>query len=109
MPGLSRSGTTIAACLLCGFDRNFAVKYSFIMSIPAVLGAVLLEVKDFSPGDIPGSELISYLIGTVAAAVVGYICIKTMLVVVRGKKFRYFSVYCLAVGVIAVAVHFMMK
>ncbi len=107
MPGLSRSGTTIAACLLCGFDRNFAVKYSFIMSIPAVLGAVLLEVKDFAPGDVAGPEVVSYLVGTVVAGVVGYLCIKTMLVLVRGKKFKYFSVYCLAVGVIAVVAHFM--
>ncbi|MBO5197042.1 MAG: undecaprenyl-diphosphate phosphatase [Lachnospiraceae bacterium] len=106
MPGLSRSGTTITACLLCGFDRNFAVKYSFIMSIPAVLGAAVLELKDFTPADLPGSELISYLIGTVVAAVVGYICIKTMLVVVRGKKFKYFSIYCFIVGAIAVIANF---
>ena len=53
LPGLSRSGTTIAACLLSGFDRRFAVKYSFIMSIPAVLGAAVLELKDI------GSETIS--------------------------------------------------
>ena len=83
------------------------MKYSFIMSIPAVLGAVLLEVKDFAPGDVAGPEVVSYLVGTVVAGVVGYLCIKTMLVLVRGKKFKYFSVYCLAVGVIAVVAHFM--
>lgn len=46
LPGLSRSGTTITACLLSGFNRKFAVKYSFIMSIPAILGAMVLELKD---------------------------------------------------------------
>ena len=46
LPGLSRSGTTVATCLLCGLERKFAVKYSFILSIPAVLGAAVLEIKD---------------------------------------------------------------
>ncbi|MGN0506813.1 MAG: undecaprenyl-diphosphate phosphatase [Lachnospiraceae bacterium] len=108
LPGLSRSGTTIATGLLCGFDRSFAVRYSFIMSIPAVLGAALLEIKDFEPAMVASSELLAYLIGTVVAAVVGYISIKTMLVVVRGKKFKYFSFYCFFVGVIAIAAYFIM-
>lgn len=109
MPGLSRSGTTITTCLLCGFDRKFAVKYSFIMSIPAVLGAVVLELKDFAEVSLEAPELISYLVGTIVAAVVGYICIKTMLVVVRGKKFKYFSVYCFLVGAIAIVANFVIK
>ena len=51
LPGLSRSGTTIAACLMSGMDKRFAVKYSFIMSIPAVVGAAVLELKDIGQGD----------------------------------------------------------
>lgn len=102
MPGLSRSGTTITACLLCGFDKNFAVRYSFIMSIPAILGALVLELADLGSQTIPTNELMYYLAGTVVSAVVGYICIKTMLVVVRQKKFRYFAYYCFMVGLIAV-------
>lgn len=109
MPGLSRSGTTITTCLLCGFDRKFAVKYSFIMSIPAVLGAVVLELKDFTEIDVAGSEIISYLVGMLVAAVIGYICIKTMLVIVRGKKFTFFSVYCFLVGAVAVVSNFFIK
>lgn len=61
LPGLSRSGTTIASCLISGFDRKFAVKYSFIMSIPAVLGAAILELKDFSPASVSGTEVAYYL------------------------------------------------
>ena len=108
MPGLSRSGTTITACLLCGFDRNFAVRYSFIMSIPAILGALLLELLDFSEATISISamEWASYGVGTVVSGIVGYICIKTMLVIVRGKKFKYFAWYCFGMGIIAIVGHF---
>ena len=106
MPGLSRSGTTITACLLCGFDKTFAVKYSFIMSIPAILGAIVLELKDFSISSVGETEMIYYLIGTVISGVIGYICIKTMLVIVRGKKFKYFAYYCFIIGFIAVIGNF---
>lgn len=106
LPGLSRSGTTITACLLAGFDRSFAVKYSFIMSIPAVLGATILELKDFSMDMVTQNDLLNYLVGTIVAGVVGFVCIKTMLVIVRGKKFRYFAWYCFAVGILAVAGYF---
>lgn len=101
-PGISRSGTTITACLACGFSREFAVKYSFIMSIPAILGALVLELLDFSPEMLSASGLMNYLTGTVIAGVVGYVCIKTMLVIVRGKKFKYFAYYCFAMGAFAV-------
>lgn len=108
LPGISRSGTTITACILCGLDRKFAVKYSFILSIPAILGAAVLEIKDVIEEPLAVSELGIYAIGAVVSAVVGYICIKTMLVVVRNKKFKYFSWYCFAVGVIAIAGHFLL-
>lgn len=101
-PGISRSGTTITACLACGFSREFAVKYSFIMSIPAILGALVLELLDFAPELLSASEMMNYLVGTVISGVVGYICIKTMLVVVKGKKFKYFAYYCFAMGAFAV-------
>lgn len=101
-PGISRSGTTITACLACGFKREFAVKYSFIMSIPAILGALVLELLDFSPEMLSGSDMLNYLAGTLVSAVVGYVCIKTMLVIVRGKKFKYFAYYCFAMGAFAV-------
>ena len=106
LPGLSRSGTTIAAGLFCGFDRSFAVRYSFLMSIPAVLGAALLELRDFNPATVASSELAAYAVGTAVAAVIGYISIKTMLVIVRGTKFQYFSYYCFFVGAVAVGAYF---
>jgi undecaprenyl-diphosphatase len=106
LPGLSRSGTTITACLLSGFQRNFAVKYSFIMSIPAVLGALVLELGDITTVGIGSAEMLYYIIGMAIAAVVGYICIKTMLVIVRKKKFLGFSIYCFIVGAISIGGYF---
>ncbi len=102
LPGISRSGTTITACLACGFDKTFAVKYSFIMSIPAILGSMVLELKDFTTLDITKADLYSYIVGTIVAAVVGYVCILTMLKIVRGKKFFGFSIYCFIVGTLAI-------
>ncbi len=106
LPGLSRSGTTITACLLSGFNREFAVKYSFIMSIPAILGAMVLELKDFSMSEFAGGMIWNYLAGMLVAGIVGYICIKTMLLVVKKNKFMIFSIYCLIVGIASVVFYF---
>ena len=106
LPGLSRSGTTITACLLNGFSKEFAVKYSFIMSIPAILGAMVLELKDFSMAELAGGMIWNYLAGMIVAGVVGYICIKTMLVVVKKNKFTIFSVYCLIAGIASIVFFF---
>ena len=108
LPGISRSGTTITACLLCGFDRKFAVKYSFILSIPAILGAALLEISDVGQEVITQSLVGTYLAGMIAAALAGYICIKTMLVVVKNKKFKYFAFYCFAIGIISIVGYFVL-
>ncbi len=102
LPGISRSGTTIFAGLLCGFKREYAVKYSFIMSIPAILGAVVLDLKDIGSESVTGGELAMYITGAVIAGIVGYFCIKKMLIIVQDKKFKYFSYYCLAIGIISI-------
>ncbi len=109
LPGLSRSGTTIAACLMCGFDRALAVKYSFILSIPAILGASLLELKDLGTEMISPSMAAVYAAGMIAAAVVGYFCIRFLQALVQGKKFRYFAYYCFAVGVFAIIGQFIFR
>ena len=89
-----------------GLRRDFAVKYSFIMSIPAILGAMILEGKEVFTTPLADGELRNYLIGALVAAIVGYICIRTLLVVVRRKNFRFFAYYCFAVGAITLIVHF---
>lgn len=106
MPGISRSGTTITACLLCGFDKRFAVKYSFIMSIPAVLGAVVLELKDFSNLNFSRDMAVSCGVATVVAALVGYLSICFMMRLVRGKKYKYFAIYCGIMGALAIGYYF---
>ncbi len=106
LPGLSRSGTTITACLLSGFDKRFAVKYSFLMSVPAILGASVLELKDVAAEPITGSLILCCIIGAVVAGLVGYVCIKVMLAVVRKKKFKGFAIYCFALGLVAIVAHF---
>lgn len=102
LPGISRSGTTIVSCLVSKMDKNFAVKYSFIMSIPVILGAAVLKLKDLSSENLQVSEISNYIIGTVVAAVVGYVCIKTMLKVVRQKKYKVFAYYCFIMGAISI-------
>lgn len=106
LPGLSRSGTTITACLLNGYSRKFAVKYSFIMSIPAIVGAMILEIKDVDLATISSSEVMNYVIGTLIAAVVGFVCIKIMLLAVKQKKFTIFAIYCMVIGAASVGMYF---
>ena len=105
-PGLSRSGTTITACLMLGFDRAYAVKYSFLASLPAILGANILELRHFDAAAVAGSSIAYYFIGMIVAGVVGYICIKLMIYIVRSNKFQYFAYYCAVVGIIAIIAYF---
>lgn len=106
LPGISRSGTTIVACLISKMDKTFAVKYSFIMSIPVILGAAVLQVPDLAAESNSGGDIVCYAVGMAVAAIVGYICIKTMLNVVRKKKFQYFAYYCFAMGTLAIGLFF---
>lgn len=106
LPGISRSGSTITAGLACGYSKKFTVKYSFIMSIPAVLGAAILEIPDLFSSSIAGGEVVNYIVGMVVAGVVGYACIKFMLFTVRKKNFKGFSIYCLAAGMISIICYF---
>lgn len=108
LPGLSRSGTTITAGLLSGLRRDFAVKYSFIMSIPAIMGAAIIEIPDMK-ADLASTSALCYVAGIIVSAIVGYVCIKTMLVVVKNKKFKYFSGYCVVMGLIAIIASFFIK
>lgn len=102
MPGVSRSGTTITASLLCGFEKRFAVKYSFIMSIPAVLGAVVLEVKDIGQHPLASTDILPCFIATAIAAIAGYLSICFMMRLIRGKSYFGFAIYCAIVGAIAI-------
>ncbi len=106
LPGISRSGSTIAACLFVGVDRSFAVRYSFLASIPAIVGANLLELGGIAGETITPSLVVSYLIGMVVAGVVGYICIKVMINIVKKSRYQYFAYYCAVIGIISMIAYF---
>ena len=108
LPGISRSGTTISACTFCGFERKFAVKYSFILSIPAILGAAVLELKDLVNESMSPSMIGNYVCGMIAAAVFGYIAIRVVGQVVIKRKMRMFAYYCFAAGAVAIAGQFIL-
>ncbi|NCB91427.1 MAG: undecaprenyl-diphosphate phosphatase [Clostridia bacterium] len=107
-PGISRSGITITAGLLCGFKRNFAVRYSFLMSVPAIIGAMILELSEFSAPSMSWGLGGSYAAGMIVAAISGYLCIRAMLVLIQKKRFRIFAVYCLIVGIAAIVCNFVL-
>ena len=103
IPGLSRSGCTISTGMAMGFDRKFAVRYSFLMSLPAVLGATILEVKDVLEleGGLATELLPKYLVGMVVAGVVGYFAIRLVNLLAAKGKFGAFAYYCWAAGIAA--------
>ena len=110
IPGLSRSGTTITAGCFVGFDRKFAVRFSFLLSIPAVLGANILTLKDaIQENSIIVSDIPVYLVGVAVAAVVGYICIRLLKMIADKGKFGWFAYYCWAVGLIVLALTLVLK
>lgn len=105
-PGLSRSGTTIAAGCFLGFERKFAVRYSFILSIPAVLGANILSLKDALGGEVIWKDVPVYLAGVLVAAAAGYACIRLLKMIANKGKFGAFAYYCWAVGLLTMALTF---
>jgi len=99
-PGISRSGSTIAGSLLRGLNREYAARFSFLLSIPAILGAGLLQLMDLPAGAFTGLNWLPYLIGPVIAAISGYIAIKLVLMFLKSGRLSVFSYYCWAVGII---------
>lgn len=102
-PGISRSGSTIAVGLFAGLDREFAIQFSFIMGIPTILGANILELKDVGSDGI-GIPPLALIVGLVASLVFGLIAIRLVHWLVTSNKFKYFAVYTLVLGIVVVAV-----
>ena len=105
LPGISRSGMTITAGCFCGFERKFAVRFAFLMSLPAILGANILSIADALEAGVNWAELPMYLIGVVVAAVTGYLCIRFLKMIANKGKFGFFAYYCWAVGVLTLVMH----
>lgn len=104
-PGISRSGSTISAALLLGIDRRLAAHYSFVLSIPAILGALALQVHKLGPPS--GAQLTPLLVGALAAAVSGFVALKVLLKIVQAGRLHWFAPYCFAVGAAALAWNFL--
>jgi len=98
LPGLSRSGTTIAAGLTIGLEKEFAAKFSFILSIPAIFGAFIFQIKDI--GSAMGANFLPIIIGFVASIIAGYLAIKWMLNLIQNRNLDIFSYYCWAISII---------
>ena len=105
MPGISRSGMTITTGCFVGFERKFAVRFSFLLSIPAVLGANILSLADAAKAGINWAEVPVYLVGVVTAAVVGYLCIRLLRFIADRGKFGAFAYYCWAVSVLTLVLN----
>ena len=105
-PGISRSGTTITAGCFRGFDRKFAVRFSFLLSIPAILGANILSLKDAVEAGIIWGEVPTYLVGVAVAALVGYACIRLLKMIADRGKFGAFAYYRWEVGVLTLILTF---
>lgn len=100
-PGISRSGSTIAGALLCGVNRKTAGEFSFLLSIPAILGAFLLEVKDI--GQIGSSVGIAPIVaGCVAAFISGFVALFFLMKIICKGKLEWFSLYLIPLGILGI-------
>ncbi|NNE30291.1 MAG: undecaprenyl-diphosphate phosphatase [Saprospiraceae bacterium] len=101
LPGISRSGATIATSVLLGIDRSESARFSFLMVIPLILGKM---AKDLLSGDISltGSQAVPLLAGFVAAFLTGLVACTWMIRLVKASKLSYFAYYCFVVGVFAI-------
>ena len=98
LPGLSRSGTTISAGLVAGLDKEFAAKFSFILSIPAIFGAFIFQLKDI--GSAMDANFLPIFVGFIAAIIAGYLAIKWMLDLIQNRSLDIFAYYCWVVGIV---------
>jgi len=98
LPGLSRSGSTIFAGMALGLDRQIVARFSFIMSIPAILGAMVLQLGDLVRNPPTPSAFINIAAGTGASALAGYFAIILLLDIVRRNRLEWFGYYCLVLG-----------
>ena len=98
VPGLSRSGTTIATGIFLGLERELLVRYSFLLSIPAVGGAFVLQLVSHWEEVVSGLDVASYTLGTLVAAGVGYASIPLLIRLTRTRRLSPFAYYCWVLG-----------
>ena len=98
-PGISRSGSTIASGLCLGLNREYAARYSFLLSIPAVIGAGLIQIKDIATLDASASVLLA---GFISSVIFGYLSIKLLMKMIKGWSLDIFAYYCTIIGIITI-------
>lgn len=103
LPGISRSGTTIAAGLSTGLERNASARFSFLMAVPVVGGATLLMVKDVIEQGHTSNGFTALIAGAITSAVVGYFALAWLLRMVTQRRLHWFAYYCLALGFVTIA------
>lgn len=108
-PGISRSGSTLFGGLSGGLQRDFAVKFAFLVSIPSILGSIFFEGGSDAMASILSANMGAVIAGCIAAAVSGVLAIKTMIAVVRRLSLRYFSIYVWIVGAALIVYTLMSK
>ena len=101
IPGLSRSGMTIAAGLLCGLPRDWAARYAFLLSVPIILGAGAKEAGELLSAHLPAREWAVLGVGAAVSAASGLLAIYVVVRAVHSKKLRWFAVYCIAAAMVA--------
>jgi len=106
LPGVSRSGSTIGSSLFLGFSKDLAVRFSFILGIPAILGGCLVEFKEAFEGNVT-VEMVPMIVGFVVAGVVGYLSIKMINWLIKTDKYRVFVYYTFVLGLATIVIGFL--
>jgi undecaprenyl-diphosphatase len=99
LPGVSRSGLTISAALALGFSRTWAVNFSLMMAVPAILGATVFELRKVDPKTLGSDRVAQIVVSAAVAGVIGYLAIVWLLRLVRSGRLWYFSVYLVVLGI----------
>jgi undecaprenyl-diphosphatase len=100
LPGVSRSGSTISSGMMLGIKKEDVARFSFLIFIPAILGALVLKIGDISVV----SDVWPMIIGTIVSAIVGYFSLRLLMNIIKKDKFNWFSVYCLLLGIIVLII-----
>ncbi len=101
MPGISRSGATIATGIMTGLDKELSFRFSFLLAIPALLGATALKINNIKSG-ILGNESAYFLIGAITSMIMGLITINVLLKLVRKNQLYLFGIYCILIGFLTI-------
>ena len=105
LPGISRSGSTIATAVLLGIDREKAARFSFLMVIPLIVGSMLKSILDYDSTEMEIS-IMPLFVGFIAALLTGIVACRWIIALVKKSQLSYFALYCLVVGMLSLSYEF---